>query len=709
MNIRRLIMLTFAGLAVAVAAILGGGIFMLVTTVPDAAPDKVGGLLFIYGGGGAVAVLALVVIVWFFLERAIAVPVGSLIRGMQTVAHANPDHKIDTAGAEHLGELSAAVTAMAAAVAEARQETSETILNATVLAEEQKGRLEATLRDLHEGVVICNLNHQILLYNKRALELLHVGGELGLGRSLFSVTNRQPFLHAMERLTNRLTEGRHVTHPRGLNATIMSSTADGRYILEGQMSLVLDDDETPTGYVVTFEDKTHDLAELGRRDTLLKEATVGLRRPVASLLAAAEILATRANLEEAQETAFKDVVLEESRNLSQRVQENAAEYRDIITGHWPMTDIYSANLLNSVVRRLREEKGIDGVMTGIPHWLHGDSYTLVELLDRIVHQVREHTGITNFDLEASLPDSDDTRRVNLDIIWEGEVIPATIVESWLDSELVEALGNLSVRAVLDHHKTEFWSQPHRDGYARLRLPVFGSQLSHDGTGLNIPSRPEFYDFGLLNRQQQPSSLLETPLRDLTFVVFDTETTGLKPSEGDEIISIAGVRVVNNRILTGESFSQLVHPGREIPEFSIQFHGITDEMVKDRPPAQVILPQFHDYVRDAVLVAHNAAFDMKFLKLKEAVSGAVFDNPVLDTLLLSVFLHDHTQEHTLDAIAERFAIEIQGRHTALGDSLVTAAVFLKMLDLMEARNIKTLDEAIQASNKIVEVRRQQKQF
>ena len=80
-----------------------------------------------------------------------------------------------------------------------------------------------------------------------------------------------------------------------------------------------------------------------------------------------------------------------------------------------------------------------------------------------------------------------------------------------------------------------------------------------------------------------------------------------------------------------------------------------------------------------------------------------------TLLLSVFLHDHTNEHSLNDIAKRFGIEIEGRHTAIGDALVTAGIFKRMIPMLKARGIVTLNDAIQASHKIVEVRAQQADF
>ncbi len=226
---------------------------------------------------------------------------------------------------------------------------------------------------------------------------------------------------------------------------------------------------------------------------------------------------------------------------------------------------------------------------------------------------------------------------------------------------------------------------------------------------SLPSRPEYTQFNLYDHPKHLEELGGRALKSLTFVVFDTETTGLRPSEGDEIISIAGVRIIDGKILDGAPFTRLVNPGRDIPRASIRFHGITEDMVKDEAPIGEVLPEFRDFVGDAVLVAHNAAFDMKFLKLKEETSGVAFDHLVLDSLLLSVFLEPESHNHGLDAIAERMGVTVEGRPTALGDSLVTAGVFLRMLAMLETRGIRTLGQAIEASSRISHVRKMQKRF
>jgi len=121
-------------------------------------------------------------------------------------------------------------------------------------------------------------------------------------------------------------------------------------------------------------------------------------------------------------------------------------------------------------------------------------------------------------------------------------------------------------------------------------------------------------------------------------------------------------------------------------------------VRGQPNIDAVLPAFHDFCADTVLVAHNAAFDMRFLQLKEERTGVVFNQPVLDTLLLSAVLHANQDSHQLERIAERLGITIEGRHSALGDALATAEVFLKMLPLLAQMGIVTLRQAIEASQK-----------
>jgi DNA polymerase-3 subunit epsilon len=224
----------------------------------------------------------------------------------------------------------------------------------------------------------------------------------------------------------------------------------------------------------------------------------------------------------------------------------------------------------------------------------------------------------------------------------------------------------------------------------------------------LPPRPEFYDFDLFKRQPD-RAVTEIPLGELRCVVFDAETTGLQPSKGDELISIGAVRVVNGRIVSGETFEQLIHPGRKIPKASIRFHGITDEDVKGAPSAEGVLPRFRAFVGRSVLVAHNAAFDMKFLELKQKASGVTFDNPVLDVLLLSAFLHDHAEDHSLDATAHRLGVEVSGRHSALGDAMTTAQIFVAMLGPLHQRGVETLGDALDVSEKMVAIRKKQAQF
>ena len=134
----------------------------------------------------------------------------------------------------------------------------------------------------------------------------------------------------------------------------------------------------------------------------------------------------------------------------------------------------------------------------------------------------------------------------------------------------------------------------------------GSPLTHE--------RIDLYDFSLFDQMERhvlPSDR-ECRLDELTFVVLDSETTGLRPEEGDRIVSLAGVKVRGGAVKRSETFDALVKPGRAVPAESSRFHGLTDEMLADAPPIDVVLPAFERFATGAVLVGHEISFDLRFL-------------------------------------------------------------------------------------------------
>ncbi len=177
-------------------------------------------------------------------------------------------------------------------------------------------------------------------------------------------------------------------------------------------------------------------------------------------------------------------------------------------------------------------------------------------------------------------------------------------------------------------------------------------------------------------------------------MFDTETTGLQPHK-DEIVQIGAVRVVKSKIVPGEQIDMLVDPGRPIPPASTKVHGVSDAMVAGAPTVIPATQTLHSFASGAVLVAHNAPFDMAFLHNHEKEAGLEWAHPILDTVLLSAVLFGRTEVHTLDALCERLDVVIPPalRHTALGDAHATAEVLCKMLAMLQSRGISTLAEAV----------------
>ncbi|MBS3898922.1 MAG: 3'-5' exoribonuclease [Dethiobacter sp.] len=185
---------------------------------------------------------------------------------------------------------------------------------------------------------------------------------------------------------------------------------------------------------------------------------------------------------------------------------------------------------------------------------------------------------------------------------------------------------------------------------------------------------------------------DVPLENSRYILFDTETTGFYPYQGDEIISIAAVVVENGQIREDLIFNELVNPYRSIPPAIQELTGITAEMVSDKRHVCAVLNDFLDFIGDSVLVAHNAEFDLAFINIKlNWYTQTEIYNQVIDTYKLSRALSPEFAAHDLDTLLRKHHVPIRARHTALGDSLMTAEIFLKYLACLREQNILTLKQ------------------
>ena len=604
-----------------------------------------------------------------------------------------------------------------------QRDMQEEVRRASGRMQQEKEHLAALLAELQQAVLVCNLDGRILLCNHLARAQWGAGA-VGIGRSVYGLLDRALLHHALHSMQQRLE--RAAVYP---GRQFVTHTQEGR-LLRVQMTPVLaaegggapgatrpDPVPTLSGFMLLLEDITHSFVEEQERDHMLHSVTEGNRASLGAVRAALAALdpqqapaastaddgappephtPTPAPTVSAVQARLWQVVHTELGRVSARIEALAQHTAAAAHTRWPLEPMLGQELISAAQQHMQEQLqhpiATDTVQDDL--WLRVDGYSLLQALTYLGERLIDEFAVRSLRLRL-LPG--DGRYVYLDLVWVGHAMSTETVMGWeMDPmQLGAEHSTLSVRDVVQRHGGAMGFERERashQAYFRFQLPQGSAQAPVLPTAARVASRPEFYDFDLFQQREADSDWNERPLRSLRFTVFDTETTGLNPSEGDQILQIGAVRIVNGRLLAHECYEQLVHPGRDIPEAGIPIHGITPEMVADQPRIEAVLPVFHRFAADSVLVAHNAAFDMKFLQLLEPRTGVVFDQPVLDTLLLSVVAHPHQTSHRLEALAERFGLNIMGRHTALGDAMVTAEVWLCLLEQLEKMGIHTLGQA-----------------
>ena len=623
---------------------------------------------------------------------------------------ANRNFRVTPEGPPEVQQLAKAANDLAQQRDELMDDVDAQVAKAKASVEEEKNRLAALMSELAQAVVVCNLDGRILLYNNRArLQFKALaqgptsvagGALIGLGRSIFSILEKSQVTHALEVIRQRLATGKSAL------SNFITTTRSGQ-LLRVQMVPVQaaggEGELAMTGYVLTVENITRNIEQEARRDQVLHSLTEGSRSSLGNLRAAVTNLIDYPDMEPELRERFVRIVDEEAGRMSQRLDQTMADFSDSLKTRWPLEDVLGIDVIAAAQRRIEDKLQLPSKTEELNDalWIKADSFSLVFAVAFLASRLQDHYEIRELRFRLLA----EGKFAYLDLIWSGPAMSSETFYTW-ELESMQVGGEttpLTLRDVIDRHGGEVWYQrekaAHR-AFFRFVLPVATPEVEEVELDdkARARGRPEYYDFDLFKFQESASVDLDRKLSDLAYTVFDTETTGLEPSNGDEIIQIGAVRIVNNRMLRQEIFNQLVVPEMPIKPEGIPIHGITDDMVRGQPTIDQVLPAFHEFCEDTVIIAHNAAFDMRFLQLKEEQAGVRFAQPVLDTLLLSAVVHPNQESHKLDAILERLGISIETRHNALDDSLATAEVFIKLVPLLADKGIVTLRQALEASEK-----------
>ncbi|MDY6793365.1 MAG: exonuclease domain-containing protein [Thermodesulfobacteriota bacterium] len=647
---------------------------------------------------------------WVF--RFYILPLDKLAEESVLIHSTNPSHRIQLEGSREVVRLAKVINEWAERFEKEQNNIDERIQQARAESEEEKNILAALMAELPEGVIICNREGQILLYNKRAKRFLigdkdneyreaagskESGRFIGLGRSVFSIIDKNLIVHAVDEIADKLKR-------KETDAASYFVVADKQdRLLRVEAAPILNNNREFKGFILTLHDITQQFESDSRIDFLLQSLRRGIRGSLASLRAAIEAIREFPDMERSQLDIFRKIIHEESLMIGKIVDKADSDSNCRIRTRWPLVHIKADDMLEAVRRKTKDKLDVQINIKKCSEKINiqVDSYSIVLATLFLLDKLKNETNTDEFDCIFEKKG----RFINLDWLWRGSPVKIETLKKW-DEQFISVDNEsipLTLKEVIKHHDGELWSYSCKDSrksYIRLLLPATEALQQKNLGNLTIlpESRPEFYDFDLFNQPGQNTKQDNRTLDELSYTVFDTETTGLNPSQGDEIISIGAVRIINCHLLNEENFDQLIDPGRPLPFESIQIHGIKPDMLQNQPTIDKVLPLFHQFAEDTILVAHNAAFDMRMLQVKEEATGVQFLNPVLDTLLLSSVVHPFQEDHNMEAIAERLGISIVGRHTALGDAIATGEIFLKLIPLLAKQGIHTLKQARLASRK-----------
>ncbi len=608
-------------------------------------------------GGGFIAVFHIYVL-----------PIRKIADEMMIIHSANPAYRIDINAVKDFKRLATLINEGADRYQSLKKSIDDRIRLSGEALEQEKNILASIISCLSEGVIVCNPSGAILLFNKQAEEFLSYQEKskadaqiefltrqfIGLGRNITSFINKAQVQRAFTEITEKLAQSQ---------------------------------DNPGTCF-----------ATLGPYGHFLKVEIVPI------LIYMYELAGFILRINNITQTHSQPDITFLSHNVASDFHHSPASMPLSCSSHFNLTLIPTQiqSVIEMVQSLVKEQYGLilQLDMPNEPAWIYAEKHHLISAISFMLNQIGKITGISIFDCRVAI----ERDYIHVDILWTGAPVSDTVLDEWNEHIVLheKGVGYLKLNDILLQHEAEWWSSiKHRspeEACLRIFIPSAEPSRIRSISPITLAtSRPEFYDFDLLNRPDSSPEFQEQLLANITYTVIDTETTGLDPLS-DEVISIGAVRIVNGRLLNNEIFNALVDPQRDVPEESIKIHGIRPEMLQGQPTIDKVLPLLYQFAENTVLVGHNVAFDMRMFQVKEYDTSVRFTQPVLDTMFLSAVIHPAHRSHSLEAISERLGISITGRHTALGDALAAAEILLKCIPILARNDILTLNDALQASRK-----------
>ncbi len=423
---------------------------------------------------------------------------------------------------------------------------AQNIRLASVEAEEEKNILAAFISELPEGVLICNAEGQILLYNRQARQFLEQGkhhsefGEadsedshatLRLGHSVFTVIDKNLIEHALDEINERL---KH----KVVNAVShFIIGGEGNLLLQAQVVPILNCAGQFAGFIIILNDITRQHETNTQVNSLLQSLTKSARSPLASIRSAIEAMIEYPDMDRTHFQEFKDIIYNESIVLSNILNKVARDCSSLVKAKRSLVPVLGTDLLETIRRRAGDRLGIR-INFEKPvgkNRVRADSYSIIIAMLFVLNQLKRETGCWEFTCQLW----GDQKFIRLDLRWQGSPLRTETLRKWKDRFLTieeEDRCLLTLRGVLEHHGAEIWSHsgemPEDQPYVRLLLPADTAPETERLRPVTVLSESHtgFYDLGLFNPSDQnpgPDNRLLTELTYTSLIRNISETDSIR--------------------------------------------------------------------------------------------------------------------------------------------------------------------------------------